>query len=437
MSELSLPELIDLFTSHNVHQLLVKELAENDNSKNQIYLGHNYSSINILPLQSTVTDDNGRLKASLRLYWMDGSGALSHAPHTQLILYPQYPEVRLSGFLIACENPPSVLMTSREAGRLLFLGITLDGSILSYAAGPHSLVAGGYREGHFDQRAGVFYQIPLNALTGEADSRQILVEALRRVHKLGWIPGKRLSHGSFVDCFSPNCGGYTLEAELGIEPNGYSEPDYLGWEVKQHTVSNFDTLRASQPITLMTPEPTGGFYKSEGVENFIRTYGYVDKRGRPDRMNFGGVHIANKPNATTGLTLTLRGYNPSAGSITDIHGGITLVDANGYEAATWHYEGLILHWNRKHAQAAYVPSQSEDKEGRQYRYGHKIRLGTGTDFSKFLQAMDAGRIYYDPGIKLENMSTRPTTKRRSQFRIKPDDLQSLYDRMELINLLQD
>ncbi|MBK6989645.1 MAG: hypothetical protein IPH33_16245 [Bacteroidetes bacterium] len=24
-----------------------------------------------------------------------------------------------------------------------------------------------------------------------------------------------------------------MEAELGIKPNGFSEPDYLGWEVKQ------------------------------------------------------------------------------------------------------------------------------------------------------------------------------------------------------------
>jgi hypothetical protein len=31
---------------------------------------------------------------------------------------------------------------------------------------------------------------------------------------------------------SSNCGGYTLEAELGATPNGYSEPDFMGWEIK-------------------------------------------------------------------------------------------------------------------------------------------------------------------------------------------------------------
>jgi hypothetical protein len=43
----------------------------------------------------------------------------------------------------------------------------------------------------------------------------------------------------------------------------------------------------------MTPEPTDGLYKSEGVEKFLREYGYTDKKGRDDRMNFGGVHTVN------------------------------------------------------------------------------------------------------------------------------------------------
>ena len=40
----------------------------------------------------------------------------------------------------------------------------------------------------------------------------------------------------------------------------------------------------------MTPEPTGGHYKIHGVESFIRKFGYPDKMGREDRLNFGGVH---------------------------------------------------------------------------------------------------------------------------------------------------
>jgi hypothetical protein len=48
-----------------------------------------------------------------------------------------------------------------------------------------------------------------------------------------------------LPCKSPQCGGYTLEAELGITPNGYSEPDFMGWEVKQFGVTKFENINSS------------------------------------------------------------------------------------------------------------------------------------------------------------------------------------------------
>jgi hypothetical protein len=59
----------------------------------------------------------------------------------------------------------------------------------------------------------------------------------------------------------------------------YSEPDYLGWEVKQFSVRNFNAINSSV-ITLMTPEPTDGYYAKEGSQAFIRKYGYSDLKGR-------------------------------------------------------------------------------------------------------------------------------------------------------------
>ena len=55
----------------------------------------------------------------------------------------------------------------------------------------------------------------------------------------------------------------------------------------------------------MTPEPTHGLYKSKGTEFFIRNYGYPDKLGRPDRMNFGGIHKVGEIHHTTKLELKL------------------------------------------------------------------------------------------------------------------------------------
>ena len=63
---------------------------------------------------------------------------------------------------------------------------------------------------------------------------------------------------AFLAVLSP-----TLEAELGITPNGYAEPDFMGWEVKQYGVTDFIAIRPRSPVTLMTPEPTGGIYRTE------------------------------------------------------------------------------------------------------------------------------------------------------------------------------
>src|SRR5690606_26890966 len=136
-----------------------------------------------------------------------------------------------------------------------------------------------------------------------------LLAELKRVHELGWILSKRLDKmGNILPCNSSNCGGYTLEAELGVTPNGFSEPDFLGWEVKQFTVKNFSNIN-SAVITLMTPEPTGGIYVTEGIESFIRRYGYDDVSGKHDRLNFGGQFYLNRRGLRTGLTLKLFGFN--------------------------------------------------------------------------------------------------------------------------------
>ena len=115
--------------------------------------------------------------------------------------------------------------------------------------------------------------------------------------------------------------------------------------------------------------------------------------------------------------MELIGFDAEEGKIRNTNGRIALIDINGNEAASWSFSSMLLHWNRKHNQACFVPSLSETNSGRKYKYGNSVILGIGTDFQLFLKAMSAGTIYYDPGIKMENISTKPKIKRRSQFRI--------------------
>jgi hypothetical protein len=200
-------------------------------------------------------------------------------------------------------------------------------------------------------------------------------------------------------------------------------------------VDDFEQIESAKPITLMTPEPNGGFYKDHAVEAFVRKYGYADKNGREDRMNFGGRHVVGLRCPPTGLTMKLLGFNAATGKITDANGEIALVNDAGVVAASWSFNKILEHWSHKHAKAAYVPSKRRIEPQRQYAYGHKVRLAQRTDSLRLLRAFAAGAVYYDPGIKLESASTeKPKNKKRSQFRVASRNIAALYDIVELVEV---
>lgn len=346
-----LTRLLDQMAAHGAVRFYAKRLAPNDNSKNQVYLGGGFGALNIIlhgPVESDDTSRAGivrnRAKAMVRFFWFDDEG-VTPAPDAQLILYPKYPEVRMSGFLRGAERAPNALMKSRDEGRVLFLGICPDGRVLGRVVACDDPVALA-----FDAAApgldtiGVFLDLETLRQDG-TDPKQALLAALRRIHGKGWIASQKMGRAGVPEPYSArNGGGYTLEAELGISPNGYADPDFMGWEVKQYGVSDFISYRAKSPVTLMTPEPTGGLYRDEGVATFLRRYGYADRSGKADRINFGGVYAASRDfHPETGLMLRLAGFDAATGKIIDLDGGIVLLDRDDNIAASWGFRGIIAH----------------------------------------------------------------------------------------------
>lgn len=435
---MDLLKLKRIFKDNGCQKVYAKVLSPNDNSKNQVYLAGSFDILNIFPISEITSDSSGdwkrdRFKATLNFFWIGEEDNIYLAPKTKLVLYPKYPEVRFSGFLAGCKSAPSSLMTSRDADRILFLAPNKQGQVIGYVTPHNSNLANEFFSMKSEPNLGIFHIINIES---EEDNKEILIKELKRIHKLDWIPSKRLnSNGISIACNASNCGGYTLEAELGITPNGFSEPDYLGWEIKQFGVKKLENINASV-ITLMTPEPNGGIYKEEGVEAFLRGYGYKDMRGREDRINFGGVHKVGLKHKKTDLTLHLVGFDSESGKIRNSDGKIVLVDENDIETASWSFTALLKHWNKKHNQACYVPSLSSVEHQRQYKYGNNILLGIGTDFQLFLKEMYNGNIYYDPATKMESASTNPEIKRRNQFRVKSQFLGNLYKEKENIDLNQ-
>jgi len=425
--------------SNGAKRLYAKTLSANDNSKNQVYLGGDFSALNIFSHKTVQTDSGDkagskrdRAKAKIDFSWVDETGS-HEAPNAQLILYPKYPEVRFSGFLLGCRKAPNATMRVRDPERVLFFGVTDTGKVLGYAAATDSPLAREFTSVVGLSQIGVFSEIPL---IGKSDSKTELLSALRRIYEKHWIESKKMGANNKPKSYKArNGGGYTLEAELGIAPNGYAEPDYLGWELKQYSVNNFETFRAKTPVTLFTPEPSGGFYKDAGVIPFIDKFGYADKSGKLDRWNFGGIYSLKKdPHKDTGLRLSLLGFDYQKGVIADMTGGLALLDKNDEPAAIWNYTSILEHWNRKHAKAAYIPSLFRTPPP-EYRYGQKVLLCEGTDFSLFLKAIVESSIYLDPAIKvIRSAGKNPISKRRNQFRINHKNLDSLYRKTEVLEL---
>jgi hypothetical protein len=253
---------------------------------------------------------------------------------------------------------------------------------------------------------------------------------LKEIYKKGWINAKRLtSDGKITSCFGMNCGGPTLETELGVSANGRAEPDFLGWEIKQHATKRYP-YHGSGPITLMTPEPDGGEYV-ESVEEFVEKYGSDSKV--ENVKYFTGRHFADNAQKKTRMTIQIDGFDPVERRITNNGGGVRLISEIGILAASWSFAKILAHWCKKHNKAAYVPAQVDtSQKPANYRYGSTIRLCKSTDPLMLLSAISSGIVYYDPGTKWNKVTGE--THRRNQFRVNFKKIPLLYAKTEDIDI---
>ncbi|QTL35931.1 MvaI/BcnI family restriction endonuclease [Pseudoalteromonas viridis] len=318
-------------------RVIFKQLKNNDNSKQQIYLGTNFDVIQTIPtgrIKSAGTGKKGAIfKAPVNFNWLSLDGTTERAKGAQLILYPKYPEVRLSGILKGCQSAPSHLMqppTKEERQerdnkyRILILGIVeskqeenrkvlaymsswddalsleislqisklnLDNNLVSEQSVQYDPQV---TQSNYLSVASIFYE----QTKSNTDSLKKLLERLKVIYHMGKIPSQRLDKsGNVIPYKASNGAGYTLESLFEITPNGRSEPDFLDWELKSHSKGN--------PVTLMTPEPCMGVYQNDLYE-FMTNFG---RKTKENQYYFTGMHKANAENEKTGLTFSVEGYD--------------------------------------------------------------------------------------------------------------------------------
>ena len=445
-------KMTDQFANLGCTELLVKPLSlHQDNEKNQIYLGSSSNELmSILPGQQNFRNASSStlkrksntksliIETALKFSWINEGSEPSLAPFTKIIDYFQYPEIRLSGFLRGCTNPPDALRRERQSRygrRCLVIGISGDQIFATVITDSTPTIIDKLLSLPKWQPYDLFHVLALS------NSAPPLIDPTKLLAEIRAITGKKHDGcslktlgGTPEPYLAVNGGGYTLEALLGIPRNSSGAPDKYGFEIK-----SFSTNR----ITLMTPEPDFGYRHDQGLTAFLMKFGWKGTKN-DGSYRFNGKHNTLGIYPKSKLELKILNWD----SITNSPDGngspdIVLINPNTDEiAAGWTFSKLSASWGRKHAGGIYVQSTRSQPVNAarppRYTFGPTVHCGLGTSPLYLMKAIGTGNVYLDPGDRVNSAGEE---KKRTQWRIeKPrgvtlgDALSILYDQMTTYQL---
>ncbi|NBF15492.1 hypothetical protein GV729_09440 [Pseudomonas sp. Fl4BN2] len=447
----SLDDIRELLKHVGADMAMLKFLPKNANDKNQVYwlreigplpthFALKFSERGISTSKDRVNPGDSITEAVFEDFrWLERDGGKVPVKNAKVIIYPQYPETRLSGFATTQNTMPRMLSATFTkanpyAIRLMVLGRIPGGACVGVM--------------FIDLSQSVVDEI--NALPGVEGSRACKLLIISQDHSkrlFGRLRevvdqphrGCRLDvQGNTIPFTGTQVCGYTLEQQFGITPNADMDGDFHGIELKVHT---------ARKVTLCTTEPDFGMY-AENFESFMTTYGY---ESAPGEWRVTGLHRANAPCAKSGLTLRVREfrtvdpYNPKSDWIRNEQGEresfaydpktsltakinaveVVLQDDAGTVAAGWSLGRLMNNWGAKHNEVVYISANKEDNTnvidaemGFKYEitFSPKIIWCRETSAERLLEAICVGTIFLDPAPKFL-ANDRSKNKRRCQWRV--------------------
>ena len=447
-----------IFQSLGVDVLYFKELSlKQDNDKNQIYLGSDSIDgiANIFPSslakigvskskhKRKSTFGKAMIAAKLNFFWLDKNNNLNSAPNTKIIDYFQYPEVRLSGFLQNCKNPPDALRRIKQklyGKRILAIGANKKGETYGkiYTKKDNSLFINNFPALPNSKMFKVLKSISLvkknNKLVINKEPKKQILNELKLIYQGGWHKSIKLNKDGLVEPYKANNGsGYTLEALLDIIPNSHKKPDKYGYEIKTISKSS---------VSLMTPSADGGEEYDLGFKKFMNRNGWPSKKDS-ERIVFTGPY--KNTEIKNNIKMLLKGYLEKEKKF-DATENINLIlnkITNSAEISKWSFDKFFNSWETKHANAIYIKNE-RDRSNNKYKFSNFVYVCHGTSVWRMLEALLNKKIYYDPGHDLYKKGHHkyPEGKvwQRPQWRMSAakknfmNNLESLYGNVEVIDL---
>jgi hypothetical protein len=442
----SLAQLEDKLKELGADYALLKELPKNANDKNQIYMAADLRVIH--PAFSLEFQDRGASTSRTKrksvpgrripeavftnFSWLRSDGREVPAKCVKAIIYAQYPEARLSGFLSTENTMPRALTVEYtkehpKSKRLLIIARRASGSAVGiFVTFPSVDLLAEIKALPGAYGSKVCKEITLNlgrAERLESDFKTILGKS---------FDGCRLdSHGNTLPFNGTQVCGYTLEHALGIKPNSDQHGDIYGIELKVHTMPK---------VTLFTPEPDFGEY-ADDFNAFMVRRGYMNENGD---YRLTGIHRAGIRCKKSELTLKVRtadtdkhtnevryaDYDPESSFTAQMDSlEVVLLDDHGEVAAGWSLERILNNWDNKHNEVVYVSAvRSNQEDEARLAIGYKFKVAFGRDVTwcsrssaqRLFNAIQKGTVFLDPAPKY--CPDDPSrNKRRSQWRVSNID----------------
>ena len=424
----SIKTLVRAFKDAGCEKVFVKMLSLNqDNEKNQIYLGTEDTLLSVFPGKLTYSSKSdstkkrhsapgvGKLVLNLDFAWLWPDGSTTKAPDGKIIYYFQYPEIRFSGFLRGAQRSPRALRRNEQdefGRRALVFGIKGEqtlGAVVTDLDGPALINELATLQPMPGQS--LIKVLPLPDSTSSTNLSSLL-------HELESIAGKWQPAQFFgKDDLAPKPkqaqqgSGWTLEALLGIRHNSMSGPDKYGYELK--------VLSPRGPLSLITTEPNSGIRHDLGLTEYLHQFGWPGTKADGSHR-FNGEHNTSRPYKKSGAIIIIEHWDASLNA-PDGSGPpqVKLVMRDtGEVIAGWSLDLLKQKWGNKHEGCVYVEYSRQPLKGAlasDYRFGDLAYSGLGTSVNHLLRALSDSTVYFDPG---DRVLADGKEKARWQWRIK-------------------